>query len=356
MKMIQVSLKQNSYPICVGCGILSRLPGEMMRLKLPTDVIMITNACVRRLHGNTLAKAFAKSGFTIKIVEVEDSERAKSAEVAFDLVGKIASYAADKKPVIVALGGGVVGDLAGFVAAVYKRGIPFVQVPTTFLAQIDSSIGGKVAVDLPQGKNLMGAFYQPKLVFADVALLATLSDRQIKNGLAEAVKYGVIKDAKLFAFIEDHIEKLLAKDLQALALIVERSVAIKARVVTLDEKEAKGLRTILNFGHTVGHAIEAAGGYDRYQHGEAVALGMRAATDISVQLKLLKPVDAARIHALLTVIGLPKNVEGISARKIMAAMKFDKKFEGKQARFVLAQAIGRVVVRAVPAQAIVLSV
>jgi 3-dehydroquinate synthase len=218
-------------------------------------------------------------------------------------------------------------------------------VPTTLLAQIDSSIGGKVAVDLPAGKNLMGAFYQPRLVVADVRLLATLSDRQIRNGLAEAVKYGVIKDTKLFAFLENKVDRLLARDLQALAFMVERCAGIKAAVVSQDEKETKGLRMILNFGHTAGHAIETAAGYDQYQHGEAIALGMRAAAEIALSLKLFKVMDAARLNALLTVIGLPQKVKGVALAKIVKAMSFDKKFSGKKNRFVLPTAIGRVVVK-----------
>lgn len=344
MKIVRVDLKENPYSIVVGSGILEALPGAVKKLDIGMDALIITNPKVGKLYGRELTAAFSKAGFSVKVFEVEDSERAKSMQVAMRLIGAITRYAADKKPFIVALGGGVVGDLAGFVAAVYKRGIPFVQVPTTLLAQIDSSIGGKVAVDLPEGKNLVGAFYQPRLVWSDVALLTSLSDRQVRNGLAEAVKYGVIGDAKLFTFLEKNSELLLERDEKALTRVVQDCSAIKAAVVKADEKETKGIRTILNFGHTVGHAVEAACGYDKYQHGEAIALGMRAVCRMSLAGKLLSAREALRIEMLLSQMGLPQQIEGAKWPKILQAMKFDKKFAGKKNRFVLAKGIGRAVV------------
>ena len=344
MKTVRVDLKENSYSIVVGSGMLEALPGAVKKLDVGMDALIITNPLVGKLYARRLAAAFAKTGFSVKVFEVEDSERSKSMAVAVRLIGAITRYAADKKPFIVALGGGVVGDLAGFVAAVYKRGIPFIQVPTTLLAQIDSSIGGKVAVDLPEGKNLVGAFYQPRLVWSDVSLLASLSDRQIRNGLAEAVKYGIISDAKLFAFLEKNSELLLERDEKALTRVVLDCSAIKAAVVKEDEKETKGIRTILNFGHTVGHAIESSSGYDKYQHGEAIALGMRAVCRMSVAGKLLSARDAVRIEMLLSQMGLPQTLDGVKLNKILKAMKFDKKFAGRKNRFVFAKGIGHVVV------------
>jgi 3-dehydroquinate synthase len=351
MKTVGVKLKEDAYSIVVGQGILSALPGAVRKLDIGVDAVIITNPLVGKLYGRKLSAAFAKAGFSVKVFEVEDSERSKSMAVAMRLIGAITRYAADKKPFIVALGGGVVGDLAGFVAAVYKRGIPFVQVPTTLLAQIDSSIGGKVAVDLPEGKNLVGAFYQPRLVWSDVTLLASLSDRQVRNGLAEAIKYGVISDPKLFAFLEKNSELLLERDEKALTRVVLDCSAIKAAVVEKDEKETKGIRTILNFGHTVGHAIESASGFDKYQHGEAVALGMRAACRMSVATKLLSARDAVRIEMLISQMGLPEEFEGAGLNKVMKTMKFDKKFSGRKNRFVFAKAIGHaVVVESVPVE------
>jgi 3-dehydroquinate synthase len=345
MKQIQVKLKSDTYPIVVGTGLLPLLPNFMAKLSLGPDAIVITNPLVKRLHGRALAIPLQAKGFSVKFFEVEDSEKSKSVGVAFDLIGKIAAYAVDKKPVIVAFGGGVIGDLAGFMAAVYKRGIPFVQVPTTLLAQVDSSIGGKVGVDLPQGKNLAGAFYQPKLVLADSSLLLTLSERQMRNGLAEVVKYGVIKDLRLFTFLEKNYAGILKYDLPALVHVVLASAAIKAGVVEADEKETRGLRIVLNFGHTIGHAIETASNYESYHHGEAVALGMRAACAISCRLKLMPSLEAARIETLLSAIGLPERVEGVGLPEILKAMKFDKKFSGKINRFVLCSSIGKTVVR-----------
>ncbi|MBF0330604.1 MAG: 3-dehydroquinate synthase [Candidatus Omnitrophica bacterium] len=347
MKTIRVALKENSYSIVAGLGILEKLPGAVKKLDIGRDAVIITNPMVRKLYAERLAAAFSRSGFTVKILEVADSERSKSMDVAVKLIGAITRYAVDKKPFIVALGGGVVGDLSGFVAAVYKRGIPFIQVPTTLLAQIDSAIGGKVAVDLPEGKNLVGSFYQPKLVWSDVSLLASLSERQLRNGLAEAVKYGVIADAKLFSFIEKNVKALLRCDKKALSSVIFNCAAIKARVVEEDEKETKGIRTILNFGHTVGHAVETACGYEKYNHGEAVALGMRAACRMSVAGKLLLPRDALRVEMLLSQIGLPQSIAGnwrSIGPKIMKAMKFDKKFEGRKSKFILAKGIGHVAI------------
>ena len=258
-----------------------------------------------------------------------------------------------KKIFIIALGGGVVGDLAGFVAAIYKRGVPYIQVPTTLLAQIDSSIGGKTAIDLETGKNLVGAFYQPSLVFADTKVLKTLSQRQIRNGLAEAIKYGIIGDTKLFAYIEANHQKFLKGDIKVLNFIVRRCAQIKAKIVAADEKETKGLRTVLNFGHTVGHAVEAAGRYDQYHHGESVGLGMRVAARISVSMGLLAASQELRINQLITSVGLPEKIVGVRLAKILDLMRHDKKFTAGHNRFVLARKIGQVnVVKDIPAKII----
>ncbi|MBF0512414.1 MAG: 3-dehydroquinate synthase, partial [Candidatus Omnitrophica bacterium] len=257
------------------------------------------------------------------------------------LLRQISLYDVNKKIFIIALGGGVIGDLAGFAAAIYKRGVPYIQVPTTLLAQIDSSIGGKTAIDLETGKNLVGAFYQPRLVVSDTKVLKTLSERQIKNGLAEAIKYGIIGDAQLFKFIEDNYKSFFKGDVKVLNFIVERCAQIKAKIVAADEKETKNLRTVLNFGHTVGHALEAAGGY-RYHHGESVALGMRVAARISVDMAHLKPAEESRINDLITKVGLPEKMEGIRLMKILDLMRHDKKFTAGQNRFVLTPKIGQV--------------
>ena len=271
-----------------------------------------------------------------------EGETSKSAAHALRLIEQIAAYDVDKKIFIIALGGGVIGDLTGFVAAIYKRGVPYIQVPTTFLAQIDSAIGGKTAIDLKYGKNLVGAFYQPKLVFSDTKVLKTLTRRQIQNGLAEAIKYGVIYDAALFLYIERNYAKVLKCDSEALTHIVFRSSKIKAEVVCEDERETKGIRTILNFGHTAGHAVEAASRYGQYQHGEAVALGMRVAVDISSAQGLLKVADALRIKQLISDVGLPQKIERVKLKVILDLMRHDKKFVAGKNRFVLALQVGKV--------------
>jgi len=342
MKTLKVKLKNNSYSIVVGSGILVRLGNILKELRIGSDAVIITNSFIRRLYGKKITAALTKNGFSVKIFEVPDGEKSKSSGIAFRLIEKIATYDTQKKIFIIAFGGGVIGDLAGYVAAVYKRGIPYIQVPTTLLGQIDSAIGGKVAIDLTVGKNLVGAFYQPKIVVSDVALLKTLDKRQIRNGLAEAVKYGVIKDAKLFNYIERNSRKILSIDPRAMKEIVLRCSKIKVNVVERDEKETKGIRIILNFGHTAGHAIETAAGYNRYHHGEAVALGMRVAADIACRLKLFSPKEKERLGSLLSMLGLPLRIKGVGIKRILTAMAHDKKFKSGKNRFVLPVAIGKV--------------
>jgi 3-dehydroquinate synthase len=321
-------------------------------LDLGRDAVVVTHPCLLEMHGRSLCAGLRKNGFSVKVMTMPEGERSKSSQQVFRLINELVAYDIKKKPFIVAFGGGVVGDLAGFVAAVYKRGIPYIQVPTTFLAQIDSAIGGKVAVDLPAGKNLVGAFYQPRLVFSDVGLLSTLGRRQIKNGLAEAIKYGIICDPLLFNYIEQNAKSLLAADPKVLREVVFHCSRIKARIVMNDEKETRGMRTILNFGHTIGHAIEAANRF-RYYHGEAVALGMRVATEMSCKLKLISAQDAARIQKALSTLQLPERFDKIVVRKILQAMRHDKKFQGKKNRFVLVTGIGSVkVVEDVPPRTI----
>ena len=341
---IPVKLKDNPYIIAIGHGILKDFPKAVRGLDVGKDALIISNPIIERLHGAQLSMALKKAGYTVKILNVPEGEKSKSAAYAMKLLKQISTYDVDKRIFIVALGGGVVGDLAGFVAAIYKRGIPYIQVPTTLLAQIDSSIGGKTAIDLETGKNLVGAFYQPSLVFADTAVLKTLDKRQIRNGLAEAIKYGIIGDAKLFSYIEANHQKFLQGDVEVLNFIVRRCAQIKAKVVSEDEKEIKGLRTILNFGHTVGHAVEAASKYDQYHHGESVGLGMRVATRISVGMGLLTEAQEFRINQLISSVGLPEKIVGVRLAKILDLMRHDKKFTAGHNRFVLVRGIGQVVV------------
>ncbi len=351
---VPVKLKDNPYTIAIGHGILGKLPDFIRPLGLGKDAVVISHHSIVRLHGSALTMAFKKAGYAVKIINVPEGEKSKSAACAMRLLKEISVYDVDKKIFIVALGGGVVGDLAGFVAAIYKRGVPYIQVPTTLLAQIDSSIGGKTAIDLPTGKNLAGAFYQPKFVLTDTKVLKTLSPRQIRNGLAEAIKYGIIGDLKLFNYIESNHRKFLNGEIEVLNFIVRRCAQIKANIVAVDEKETKSIRTVLNFGHTVGHAVEAAARFGRYHHGESVALGMRVAARISVAMGLLAEEEEARINQLISSVGLPERIAGVNLAKILDLMRHDKKFTAGHNRFVLTQKIGQVkLVNDIPSNLIV---
>lgn len=357
MKKIRVKLKTNPYDIVIGAGAVSSLKSLLKPLKLGPDAVIITSAPIWRRCGRQVQKALKQGKYSVKVFLVPDGEKSKSAKAAFGLLTRLASYDVMKKVFIVALGGGVVGDLAGFVASVYKRGVPYIQVPTTFLAQIDSAIGGKVAVDLPIGKNLVGSICQPKIVVSDISFLKTLPARQIRNGMAEAVKYGVIYDKKLFSDLNKNYKKVLGLDLLTLTRVVAVCSRIKADVVERDEFETKSIRTILNFGHTAGHAIEAAGRYQVYQHGEAIALGMRVAADMSVQLKLFSNKDKDALEGLLTAIGLPQKIQRVTLPAILSHLKHDKKFIASKNRFVLANKIGQVsVLQEIPQKVIVQSI
>ena len=342
MRTVAMTLKANPYKIRIGHDCLPDLGRTLKSLKIGHDAVVITSPVIKKFHGRVLTRTMREAGFAVKELIVPDGEKSKSAAVAVDLIEQIARYDVMKQVFIVAFGGGVIGDLAGFVAAAYKRGIPYVQVPTTFLAQIDSSIGGKTGVDLSIGKNLMGAFHQPKMVFSDTALLRTLPPRQLRNGFAEAVKYGIIRDRELFVYIEKHFPKVFAWDRRTLLHIVQRCSQIKTDVVLADEKETKGIRSILNFGHTIGHAIEAVGGFRQYDHGEAIAIGMRMAADISMQLGMIKSPTVQRINSLIDHIGLPERVSRQKVADIMRVMRHDKKFVAGRNRFVLVSSLGKV--------------
>jgi len=342
MRSIPVPLKANAYDIVVGDHILSKLGAQLKSLKIGKDAVIITNPVIRKYHGKVLISGLKRHGFSVKVLEVPAGERSKSAKVAFRLIEEIARYDQLKKVFIIAFGGGVIGDLAGYVAAAYKRGVPYVQVPTTLLAQVDSAIGGKVAIDLAFGKNLIGAFYQPRIVWSDVALLSTLTKRQIRNGLAEVVKYGVIADAKFFKYIAKNTKNLLGLDPKSLIYVVQHSSCIKRDVVVADERETKGIRTILNFGHTIGHALETAGQYNQYHHGEAVALGMRVAAHISYQKKMCGLRDVSALNETLSMLALPERIRNVKVSDILRIMKHDKKFLSGVNRFVLMARIGKV--------------
>jgi 3-dehydroquinate synthase len=353
MKIIRLNLKKRAYNIIVGTNIIGLLGRYIKRLNIGGDAYVITNLKIKNKYGRILTLALKNYGLTVKFKLIPDSEKSKSIATAYAVLNDLTRYDKKKRIFIIAFGGGVVGDLAGFIASIYKRGIPYIQVPTTLLAQVDSGIGGKTAVDLAGGKNLVGAFYQPRLVFSELNTLKTLDLRQVRSGLAEAIKYGIIKDAQLFSYLEKKYQDILSLRPQALEFIVSRCSAIKAKIVAEDEKETRGIRTVLNFGHTIGHALEKASGYKRYGHGEAVALGMLVAGEISRKLGLINSGTLKRIEGAIKAVGLPTKIKNVSLNNVIEAQYHDKKFKGAKNRFVLITAIGKArIVEGIPLEVI----
>ncbi len=344
MKQISVRLKEYPYSIYIGKGVLSKASDFVKDVFPKNKPVIITNRKVWNLWRKYIDKAFL--GLDYEVIFVKDGEGAKSFEYYRRVIEKIIEIDKEMRSVVVfAVGGGVVGDLAGFVSATYRRGVPIVQVPTTLLSQIDSSIGGKTAINSARGKNLIGAYYQPALVVSDVNFLSTLKPAQIREGISEGIKYGVIKDKELF----EYLEAVESEDAVNWAYFVERCASIKARVVEKDEKEKKGIRFILNFGHTIGHAIENSCGYSVYSHGQSVAIGMAAACDLSVDLGLLSERSADRIERLILKFDLPVKYKGCGFSNLWKALLRDKKFHQGKNRFVLPRRIGKVeVVENVP--------
>jgi 3-dehydroquinate synthase len=343
MHLVQVPLGSRSYVIKVGTELLARLGAECAALKLGHRCAVITDANVGRRYAKAAVKSLAKSGFAPLVVTIRAGEKSKRLAVVEECQDQLAAHRLERQSFIVALGGGVVGDIAGFVAATYLRGIPFVQAPTTLLAQVDSSVGGKTGVNLRAGKNLVGAFYQPRLVLCDLETFATLPKREYISGLAEVIKYGIIYDAVLFAQLERNLPKLLERDTAALTAVVARCCEIKAAVVGEDETES-GLRAILNFGHTIGHALETSAGYGKFLHGEAIAIGQVAAARLSQKVLGLPSNDVKRIEELFRQAGLPValRLNAARRRKLLTAMQLDKKASGGEVKFVLAEKLGRV--------------
>ena len=343
MHSVTVSLGSRSYPIHVGAGLIGRLGEYCAPLRLGANCAVISDSNVAPLYAKPVLASLKTAGFEPLLFSVPAGEKSKSLEQLESIYDRLAEKRLERASFIVALGGGVVGDLAGFVAATYLRGIHFVQVPTSLLAQVDSSVGGKVGINLKSGKNLVGAFHQPRLVLCDLATLDSLPEREFRSGLAEVIKYGIIRDAALFATLERELPKVLERDRDMLAQIVARCCEIKAEVVAQDETEG-GLRAILNFGHTVGHAIEAICGYGKYLHGEAISIGQAAAARLSVERAGLPPQEAEQIENLLAQAGLPTAIKLSASQglRLLEAMRLDKKVRGGEITFVLARRIGQV--------------
>ena len=330
---VTVELGERSYPIVIGRGLLGGgfdlaefVPGD--------DCLVVTNDTVGPLYRDALGANLA--GKAVTSLSLEDGEAYKTLATVESVLDALVDAGARRDTTVIALGGGVVGDIAGFAAACYMRGVDFIQVPTTLLAQVDSSVGGKTGVNHPQGKNLIGAFYQPRIVLIDTDTLETLPDRELKAGLAEVIKYGAIVDVEFFAWLEENIDALLAKDADALARAIRRSCELKAQVVAEDERES-GRRAILNFGHTFGHAIEHCLGYGEWLHGEAVAAGMVMAAELSQ----LPHDQVARLTRLIARAGLPTAPPAIGGERMIGAMSLDKKARRKSLRFVLLRELGQ---------------
>ena len=344
-RKVTVNLGARSYDIIIGAGLLDTLGERLGELGLGRTVLLVSDEQVWALYGERVRNVLEAAGFKVVVAVVPPGEEQKDLARAEELYDLAYTGGLDRTCPVVALGGGVVGDLAGFVAATYMRGVPLVNVPTTLLAQVDSSIGGKVAVNHPRGKNIIGAFYQPRLVLADVQTLTTLPQRELLSGLAEVIKYGVIADASFFAWLEAYWERVLARDTAGLERVVRHCSRIKAWVVERDETE-QGLRAILNYGHTVGHALEATTGYRRFSHGEAVAVGMAVAARLAERLGMLAAPEAERIRDLLVRVGLPVTIPAdVSTEELLEALYRDKKVVGGRLTFVLPVNIGEVRVR-----------
>jgi 3-dehydroquinate synthase len=342
MATVHVNLGPRSYNIEIGSGNLTSAGRFCRADRDDAHTVIISDTNVDPLYSEPLADALVELGSEVDVLVVDAGEPSKSPDVAIELWEQMLDQGADRQTVVVALGGGVVGDLAGFVAATFARGLDFVQVPTTLLAQVDSSVGGKVGVNLPGAKNMVGAFWQPRGVVIDVGVLTTLPEREYRAGLAEVVKYGVIMDAEFFGFLEATVAATNAREPDVLTRIVERCCRLKADVVEEDEFEKSGRRSILNYGHTFCHAFEAATGYEQLLHGEGVAIGMMCAARLAERLGRVDAAFTRRQYLLLSALGLPTDVPEVDQDELIEAMYHDKKVEQGQLRFVLPTRLGHV--------------
>ena len=353
MHTLTVDLGDRSYPIRIGTGLLDRADLILPHLAQKRAAI-VTNTTVAPLYLDRLTGTLKNAGVDVLPIVLPDGEVYKNWQTLNLIFDALLANRAERKTTLIALGGGVVGDLTGFAAASYQRGVPFIQVPTTLLAQVDSSAGGKTGINHPLGKNMIGAFYQPEAVIADIATLNTLPDRELSAGLAEVVKYGLIRDLDFFDWLERNMDRLLARDAQALQYAVARSCQNKAEVVAADERE-KGERALLNLGHTFGHAIEAGMGYGNWLHGEAVAAGTVLAAELSRGMGWIADADVGRIRTLLERTGAPVGAPALGVERYLELMGLDKKVTGGKLRFVLLKAIGQGVVSGDASDALVRS-
>ena len=347
MKTLHVDLASRSYPIYIGTDLLEQKALFEPHLKSSTTVFIVSNTTVAPLYAKTLTNTLTQLGKTVRLLELPDGESFKDWQHLQLIFDELLAHGADRQSMIVALGGGVVGDMAGFGAASFMRGIRFIQVPTTLLAQVDSSVGGKTGINHPLGKNMIGAFHQPVAVIADLNTLRTLPARELSAGLAEVIKHGAIADADFLDWIEANASALLACDTDAMAHAVLRSCEIKSTVVSADEREG-GIRATLNFGHTFGHAIESGLGYGEWLHGEAVGCGMVMAADLSARLGQISQVDAERLKRIIKSMHLPIVPPKLGTKRFMELMQVDKKTEAGQIRYITLGSIGAARIQQVP--------
>jgi 3-dehydroquinate synthase len=338
MITVEVALAERAYPIQIGDGLLGQ-PQHLLTAVASRRAAIVTDSQVAPLYLERVATGLADAGVAVVDIVVPAGEASKDWPTLMQVFDRLLEAGCDRHTTLIALGGGVVGDLAGFAAATYQRGIPFVQIPTTLLAQVDSSVGGKTAINHPHGKNMIGAFHQPRLVLADTATLNTLPDRELRAGLAEVIKHGLLGDAGFFAWLETNIDAVLAREPQALAHVIRRSCEMKAAIVAADEKES-GVRAHLNLGHTFGHAIEAGLGFGAWLHGEAVAAGLVMAAELSRRLGNIESGDVLRVRRLLEHAGLPVAGPALGADVYLEHMRHDKKVAAGQIRYVLLTRIG----------------
>jgi len=342
MRSMKVNLDKkslSSYEIRIGYKIIDRMVLIIAKNHKAGRYVMITDNSVGSIYAKQMMDSLKDVGLNINLIEFPAGESSKNINTVLDIVGKLLELGADRSTMLVALGGGVVGDMVGFIASIYMRGIPYIQIPTTLIGQVDSSIGGKTAIDLPYGKNLLGTFYQPRAVFADLIFLETLPEKEFNNGLAEIIKYGIIDDEKMFSMLEENMDAVKSRDSSVLLKLVENCCRIKKSIVEIDEKE-QGLRRLLNFGHTLGHALEAASKYT-ISHGEGVALGMIAAARISEKMHYLDAAQLKRIEEIILRAGLPGKIpHDFSADGIISRLAMDKKKKDDVVHFVLLKKIG----------------
>ncbi len=339
---VRVELGEGSYDIEIASGNLIEAGRFVAERRDVSHAVVITDENVEKPHAMLVAESVAQTSTAVDLVVIEPGEQSKCVTTAAELWERMLELGADRKTVILAVGGGVIGDLAGFIAATYARGIPFFQVPTTLLAQVDSSVGGKVGINLPEAKNMVGAFLQPRGVLIDTTTLATLPDPEYRSGLGEVVKYGVILDAALFEFLEVNASRILHRDQGVLRHVIARCCRLKADIVQQDERELSGLRAVLNYGHTFGHALESLTGYGTLLHGQAVAIGMVCASRLAERLGRIDAATTARQVKLLASFGLPTRLPDVDPDQILRAMMHDKKVQHGELRFVLPTRLGHV--------------